>query len=159
MSQAISFKVAQHTNKLSSKPATEEQFHSLTLPLSRQRTNWSKKPPGRSRPGTYPNRSCFFCGSKQQHSCDICPASSQTCSCCHKSYQFAGVCQQAAKDNRTFRPAFHKPTPTGPRWEHMRVVEHEKHSYTLLEEGIQYKNCFTLACTSTHWCTYDGPTL
>ena len=42
VSQAISFKVAQHTNKLSSKPATEEQFHSLTLPLSRQRTNWSK---------------------------------------------------------------------------------------------------------------------
>ncbi|RMX55270.1 hypothetical protein pdam_00021349 [Pocillopora damicornis] len=40
--RAIPFKVAQHTNKLSSKPATEEQFHSLTLPLSRQRTNWSK---------------------------------------------------------------------------------------------------------------------
>ena len=47
-------------------------------------------------------------------------------------------------DNRASKPAFHKPTPPGPRREHMRLVEQEEHSYTLPKEGIQYENWFTL---------------
>ena len=94
---------------------------------------------------TYPNRSCFFCGSRQQHSCDICPASGQTCNYCHKTGLFTIVCQQAAKDQRASRPASHEPTPPDPRRAHIRLVEQEERSYILPEEGIQYENCFTLS--------------
>ena len=106
------------------------------LPLPRRR---------RSRPGSYPNRSCFFCGTKWHHYRDICPASGQTCSCCHKTDHFAGVRQQAAKDNRVSKPTCHKPTPPDPRRGHMRLMEQEEHSYTLPKEGIQYENFFTLS--------------
>ena len=73
------------------------QKKKFTLPLPRQRTNWSKKPSGRSRPGTYPDRSCFFHVTKWQHYRDICSASGQACSWCHKTDHFAGVCQQVAR--------------------------------------------------------------
>ena len=115
------------------------------LPLLRRRTKLVKKPPGRSRPGSYPNRSCFFCGTKWHHYRDICPASGQTCSCCHKTDHFVGVRQQVAKDNRVSKPTSHKPTPPDPRRGHMRLVEQEEHSYTLPKEGIQYENFFTLS--------------
>ena len=114
------------------------QKNKFTLSLPRQRTNWSKKPPGRSRPGTFLDRYYFLCGSMQQHYRDICPASGHTCRCCHKTDHFAGFCQQVAKENGASRPASHTPTPPGPRREYMRLVEQEEHSYTLPVEGIQY---------------------
>ena len=121
---------------------TEEQVHS---PTSTTAHKLVKKPPGKPRPGTYPNRSCSFCGTKWQHYRDICLALGQTCSCSHKTDHFASVCQQVAKDNRASKLASHKPTPPSPRREHMRLVEQEEHFYTLPKEGIQYENCFTLS--------------
>ena len=82
VSQVISFEAAQRTNKLLANSTTEEQVHS---PTSTAAHKLVKKPPGRSRPGTFLNRYCFFCGSKQQHYRDICPASGQTCRCCYKT--------------------------------------------------------------------------
>jgi len=63
VSQAISFEVAQHTNTLLASSTIEEQVHYTTsTSLNKGTQNY----PGRStRP---PNRPCFFCGSKQQHS-------------------------------------------------------------------------------------------
>ena len=121
---------------------TEEQVHS---PTSTTAHKLVKKPPGRSRPGTFLNRYCFLCGSMQQHYRDICPASGHTCRCCHKTDHFAGFCQQVAKENGASRPASQTPTQPGPRREHMRLVEQEEHSYTLPKEGIQYENFFTLS--------------
>ena len=135
VSQVISFEAAQHTNKLLANSTTEEQVHS---PTSTTAHKLVKKPPGRSRPGTFLNRYCFLCGSMQQHYRDICPASGHTCRCCHKTDHFAGFCQQVAKENGASRPASQTPTQQGPRREHMRLVEQEEHSYTLPEEGIQY---------------------
>ena len=133
--QVISFEAAQRTNKLLANSTREEQVHS---PTSTAAHKLIKKPPGRSRPGTFLNRYCFFCGSKQQHYRDICPASGQTCRCCYKTDHFAGFCQQVAKENGASRPASHTPTPQDPRREYMRLVEQEEHFYTLPEEGIQY---------------------
>ena len=82
VSQVTSFEAAQRTNKLLANSTTEEQVHS---PTSTAAHKLVKKPPGRSRPGTFLNRYCFFCGSKQQHYRDICPASGQTCRCCYKT--------------------------------------------------------------------------
>ena len=82
VSQVISFEAAQRTNKLLANSTTEEQVHS---PTSTAAHKLVKKPPGRSRPGTFLNRYCFFCGSMQQHYRDICPASGQTCRCCYKT--------------------------------------------------------------------------
>ena len=82
VSQVISFEAAQRTNKLFANSTTEEQVHS---PTSTTAHKLVKKPPGRSRPGTFLNRYCFFCDSKQQHYRDICPASGQTCRCCYKT--------------------------------------------------------------------------
>ena len=76
VSQVISFEAAQHTNKLLANSTTEEQVH---FPTSTTEHKLVKEPSGRSRPGTYPKRFCFFCGSKQQHYYDICSASGQTC--------------------------------------------------------------------------------
>ena len=135
VSQVISFEAAQHTNKLLANSTTEEQVHS---PTSTTAHKLVKKPPGRSRPGTFLDRYCFLCGSMQQHYRDICPASGHTCRCCHKTDHFAGFCQQVAKENGASRPASHTPTPPGPRREYMRLVEQEEHSYTLPVEGIQY---------------------
>ena len=135
VSQVISFEAARHTNKLLVNSTTEEQVHS---PTSTTVHKLVKKPPGRSRPGTFLNRYCFLCGSMQQHYRDICPASGHTCRCCHKTDHFAGFCQQVAKENRASRPASHTPTPPGPRREYMRLVEQEEHPYTLPVEGIQY---------------------
>ena len=50
MSQVISFEAAQHTNKLLANSTTEEQVHS---PTSTTAHKLVKKPPGRSRPGTF----------------------------------------------------------------------------------------------------------
>ena len=119
--------------------------NSTTSPTSTTAHKLVKKPPGRSRPGSYPNRSCFFCGTKWHHYRDICPASGQTCSCCHKTDHFAGVRQQVAKDNRVSKPTSHKPTPPDPRRGHMRLMEQIEHSYTLPKEDIQYENFFTLS--------------
>ena len=94
VSQVISFEAAQHTNKLLANSTTEEQVHS---PTSTTAHKLVKKPPGRSRPGTFLDRYCFLCGSMQQHYRDICPASGHTCRCCHKTDHFAGFCQQVAK--------------------------------------------------------------
>ena len=135
VSQVISFEAARHTNKLLVNSTTEEQVHS---PTSTTAHKLVKKPPGRSRPGTFLNRYCFLCGSMQQHYRDICPASGHTCRCCHKTDHFAGFCQQVAKENGASRPASQTPTQPGPRREHMRLVEQEEHSYTLPVEGIQY---------------------
>ena len=151
MSQAISFKVAQHTNKLSSKPATEGQFHSLTLPLSRQRTNWSKNL--RADQDLEPTLiDPVF---------SVAASSNTPVTYAQLHLRFATVVTKVINSQASVNrlPTTTETSDLPSRWEHMRVVEHEKHSYTLLEEGIQYKNCFTLACTSTHWCTYDGPTL
>ena len=151
MSQAISFKVAQHTNKLSSKPATEEQFHSLTLPLSRQRTNWSKNL--RADQDLEPTLiDPVF---------SVAASSNTPVTYAQLHLRFATVVTKVINSQASVNrlPTTTETSDLPSRWEHMRVVEHEKHSYTLLEEGIQYKNCFTFACTSTHWCTYDGPTL
>ena len=126
---------AQHTNKLLANSTIEEQVHSPTSTTAHELV---KKPPGRSRPGTFLNRYCFLCGSMQQHYRDICPASGHTCRCCHKTDHFAGFCQQVAKENGASRPASHTPTPPGPRREYTRLVEQEEHSYTLPVEGIQY---------------------
>ena len=133
--QVIPFEAAQRTNKLLANSTREEQVHS---PTSTAAHKLIKKPPGRSRPGTFLNRYCFLCGSMQQHYRDICPASGHTCRCCHKTDHFAGFCQQVAKENGASRPASHTPTPPGPRREYMRLVEQEEHSYTLPVEGIQY---------------------
>ena len=151
VSQAISFKVAQHTNKLSSKPATEEQFHSLTLPLSRQPTNWSKNL--RADQDLEPTLiDPVF---------SVAASSNTPVTYAQPHLRFATVVTKVINSQASVNrlPTTTETSDLPSRWEHMRVVEHEKHSYTLLEEGIQYKNCFTLACTSTHWCTYDGPTL
>ena len=112
VSQVISFEAAQHTNKLLANSTTEEQVHS---PTSTTAHKLVKKPPGRSRPGTFPNRYCFFCGSKQQHYREICPASGQTCRCCYKTDHLAGVCRQVAIENGASRPASHTPTPPDPK--------------------------------------------
>ena len=83
VSQVISFEAAQHTNKLLANSTTEEQVHS---PTSTTAHKLVKKPPGRSRPGTFLSRYCFlgpdttYC-----HYRDICPASGQTCRCCYKT--------------------------------------------------------------------------
>ena len=83
VSQVISFEAAQHTNKLLANSTTEEQVHS---PTSTTAHKLVKKPPGRSRPGTFLNRYCFlgpdttYC-----HHRDIFPASGQTCRCCYKT--------------------------------------------------------------------------
>ena len=57
VSQVISFEAAQHTNKLLANSTTEEQVHS---PTSTTAHKLVKKPPGRSRPGTFLNRYCFL---------------------------------------------------------------------------------------------------
>ena len=121
VSQVISFEAAQHTNKLFANSTTEEQVHS---PTSTTAHKLVKKPPGRSRPGTFLNRYCFLCGSMQQHYRDISPASGHTCRCCHKTDHFAGFCQQVAKENGASRPASHTPAPPVPRREYMRLWEH-----------------------------------
>ena len=90
VSQAVSFEAAQQTNKL--------------LANSGSHSNKS---------------SCFFCGSRQQHPWDICPASGQTCSYCHNPGHLANVCQQAARDHRTSRPTYKHPL-------HIRMVEQEE---------------------------------
>ena len=115
------------------------------LPLPRRRTNWSKNLRADQDLDPTLTDLSFFCGTKWHHYRDICPASGQTCSCCHKTDHFAGVRQQVAKDNRVSKPTSHKPTPPDPRRGHMRLVEQEEHSYTLPKEGIQYENFFTLS--------------
>ena len=146
VSQAISFEAAQHTNKLLANSTIEEHVHFTSS------TNPNKsfqRPPSRpTRSGNYPNKPCFFCGSKQPHPREACPAQAQTCSYCHKTGHFANVCLQAARDHRTYKPTFQKPTPQGSRQEHVRMVEQEENAYTALEESIQYENCFTISSTA-----------
>ena len=81
VSQVISFEAAQHTNKLLANSTTEEQVHS---PTSTTAHKLVKKPPGRSRPGTFLNRYCFL-GPDTTYCHYICPASGQTCRCCYKT--------------------------------------------------------------------------
>ena len=132
------------TNRLLTTAATEEKVHYTT---SMNPNKMFQNSPGRSKPGNYSNKSFFFCGSRQQYSWDTCPASGQTCSYWHQTGHFVNVCQQAVKDHQTSRPTFQKPSPLGSRWEHIKMVEQDKTSYTYPTEGIQYENCFT--CTNS----------
>ena len=122
VSQAVSFEVAQQTSKLLANSTIEEQVNYTTSTTPKRSF---QKPSSRTTwPGSHSKKySCFFCGSKQQHLQDICPASGQTCSYCHKPGHFANVCQQAARDHRTSRPTHQPPTPPGPRRAHIRMVE------------------------------------
>ena len=85
VSQDISFEATQHTNTLLASSTIEEQVHyTMSTSLNKGTQNY----PGRStRP---PNRPCFFCGSKQQHFRNICPASGQTCNYCRKRLPTGG---------------------------------------------------------------------
>ena len=152
MSQAISFKVAQHTNKLSSKPATEEQFHSLTHSLYHDSAQIGQKNLRADQDLEPTLIDPVF---------SVAASSNTPVTYAQPHLRFATVVTKVINSQASVNrlPTTTETSDLPSRWEHMRVVEHEKHSYTLLEEGIQYKNCFTLACTSTHWCTYDGPTL
>ena len=109
VSQAISFEAAQHTNTLLASSTIEEQVHYTTSTCFNKGTH---SYPGRSpKP---PNRPCFFCGSKQQHSRNMCPASGRTCNYCCKTGHFANVCRQAAKDRRSSKtclPTAYSPGP------------------------------------------------
>ena len=140
VSQAISFEAAQRTNTMLASSTIEEQVHYTTSTFLNKGTH---SYPGRSTKP--PNRPCFFCGSKQQHSRNMCPASGQTCNYCRKTGHFSNVCQQAAKDRRSSKPTSQKATPPDPRHVHIRMVDQEQSSYAPSEKGIQYENCFTLS--------------
>ncbi|KAL9983052.1 hypothetical protein ACROYT_G005176 [Oculina patagonica] len=114
VSQAISFEAAQHTNTLLASSTLEEQVHYTTSTFLNKGTH--SYPSRSTKP---PNRPCFFCGSKQPHSHNMCPASGQTCNYCCKTGHFANVFQQAAKDHRSSKPTSQKPTPRDPRQAHI----------------------------------------
>ena len=140
VNQALSFEAAQQTNKLLATSATEEQVHYTASVFPNKGL---PNPPGKAtRPG---NRSCFFCGGKQQHSRDLCPAFGKICSYCHKSGHFANVCQQAARNQRPSRTTPQNPTPRGPRRDHIRLLQQNNISCAPPEDGIQDENCFTLS--------------
>lgn len=134
VSQAVSFEAAQDTNMLANSTVEEQVHYTTSTPLNKGSQNSA----GRSNRPRYtpPTDPVFFCGGKQQHSRNICPASGQTCNYCRKTSHFANVCQQAAKDHRFSKPTSQKPTPLEPKRENIRMVEQEESFYTPPEEGL-----------------------
>ncbi|CAH3153744.1 unnamed protein product [Pocillopora meandrina] len=99
------------------------QKNKFTLPLPRQRTNWSKN---------------LWADQDLERSLTDIAFYVAACSNTTATYAQlqATLADVVAKENGASRPASHTPTPPGPRREYMRLVEQEEHSYTLPVEGI-----------------------
>ena len=69
---------------------------------------------------------CWYCGNKQSHHCELCPAYRKTCSYCRKTGHFAKVCMQAAKDRKIKQQQVRllNQDPPRPCWE--EAVQHEQ---------------------------------
>ena len=143
VSQALSYEAVQNTNKILQNSTTEEQiyYNSATSP------NMPKPPTGFSKYNVSSfQKSCRYCGNKQSHPRESCPASGQICSCCRKTGHFAKVCMQrlqTTKGKGAPRSQFPKSPPQ--KQEQVRLVHDEQQPEFSHEGTVQYEQCFTIS--------------
>ena len=130
VSQALSYEAAQYTSKMLQHSTTEGQVHytSISRDLSKLSTRQAK-----SNTNLKP---CWYCGNKQSHPRELCPANGKACSYCRKTSYFAKVCMQATRD-KSFKQ------------EKVRLLNQDP-PHPLLEEAVQHEQCFVISKQEQH---------
>ena len=110
----------------------------FTLPLPRQRTNWSKN----LRADQDLERSltdiAFYVAACSNATATYAQLQATLADVVTKLITLQASVNRLPKRTEPLDLPFYTPTPPGPRREYMRLVEQEEHSYTLPVEGIQY---------------------
>ncbi|CAB3998602.1 Retrovirus-related Pol poly from transposon [Paramuricea clavata] len=125
VSQALSYEAAQKTSKMLQHLTTEEQVHYTSA--SRDLPKLFARP-------AKPNmnlKPCWYCGNKQSHHRELCPAYGKTCSYCRKTGHFAKVCMQAVKGRKIKQQQVRLLNQDSPRpcW----------------EESVRHEQCFDIS--------------